>query len=101
MKVIIAGSRSITDEKKVFKLLDDAQRYYVRKFTTVVSGGARGVDKIGEKWAELNNIEVQRFPADWDKYGKRAGIIRNNDMAKEADGLICVWDGKSRGSKHM
>lgn len=67
----------------------------------MVSGGASGVDLYGEKWARKNDIPIKRFPADWAKYGKRAGLIRNVEMANYADGLIAIWDGQSRGTKHM
>jgi len=100
MKVIIAGSRSITDKESTFELLDKAKEYF-GSISVVISGCANGVDKIGEEWAELNNIEVQRFPADWDKYGKKAGFIRNSEMAKAADGLIAIYDGISKGTKNM
>lgn len=97
MKVIIAGSRTITDRelviREVWKLPFE--------ITEVVSGGARGVDAIGEWIAEIVTIPVCRFPADWDKHGKAAGPIRNKQMAEYADAAIVIWDGKSRGSKNM
>jgi hypothetical protein len=59
------------------------------------------VDTVGERWAEGRNQKLTRFPANWDKYRKAAGIIRNEEMAAYADGLIAFWDGESRGTKHM
>lgn len=67
----------------------------------VVSGGAKGCDTYGEAWAKVNNIEIRRFPADWDRYGKGAGPIRNEEMAQYAEALIAVWDGRSSGTKDM
>jgi hypothetical protein len=69
--------------------------------TEVVSGGAKGIDLNGETWATKNNIAIKRFPAQWTLYGRRAGALRNLQMAQYADGLLSIWDGKSRGSKHM
>ena len=97
MKVIIAGSRTITDAR----LVEDAIRLSGFHITEVVCGCADGVDKLGEAWAIYNQIPVARFPADWNTHGKAAGPIRNEQMAKAADALICVWDGVSRGSRNM
>ncbi len=69
--------------------------------TEIVSGAAKGVDTIGEVIGNEFNIPVVKFPAEWDKYGRSAGFIRNEQMAKYADALIAVWDGRSNGTKHM
>lgn len=63
--------------------------------------GQGGADLLGKKWAILNGVPIKNFPADWDKYGKAAGPIRNAQMAEYADYLIAFWDGKSRGTKNM
>ncbi len=97
MKVIIAGSRSITDYDFVCRVIEES----CFKITEVISGTARGVDQLGERWAKENGIPVAKFPADWDKNGKAAGYIRNTDMGSYGDGLIAVWDGKSKGTGHM
>ena len=97
MKVIIAGSRTITD----FNLLKKVITASGFNITEVVCGGARGVDSLGQKWAELNNIPVKLFPANWNAYRKSAGYIRNKQMSDYADALVCIWDGSSKGSKHM
>lgn len=97
MKTIIAGSRSITDKAAIFRLLDELPWIP----TEVVSGTAAGVDSIGEEWAAARDIPVTRFPAEWNKFGKRAGYIRNTSMSHYAKGLVLFWDGVSRGSAHM
>jgi len=97
MKVIIAGSRSITDRKPVWKAID-ASGFSI---TEVVSGNADGVDKLGELWAASENIPVKRFLPDWKRLGKKAGIVRNQEMGKYADALIAVWNGKSLGTAYM
>lgn len=66
-----------------------------------MSGAARGVDTMGENIAFIQGIPVKSFPADWDKYGKRAGYLRNREMGLYADVLLAVWDGSSRGTKMM
>lgn len=97
MRVIIAGSRGITD----FGLVEQAIRQANFVITEVVSGHAGGVDTLGERWAGLNGVTLKIFPAYWKEYGKRAGYLRNEEMAAYADAVICVWDGVSRGTKHM
>ena len=67
----------------------------------MVSGGAKGADTYGEALAALLGLPVARYLPDWGKHGKRAGPIRNREMAKNADALLCAWDGKSRGTKNM
>lgn len=97
MKVIIAGSRSFQATQEDVLLLDS----YKSKITEVVSGRAKGADAFGESWAEWNNIPVKKFPANWDLYGKSAGIIRNREMASYADGLIAFIKDNSRGTTNM
>lgn len=97
MKVIIAGSRGITDYLRV----KEAVSFSGFPVSSVVSGTANGVDKLGEVWAEENNLPCIRMPADWDKHGKSAGYRRNQDMAAIADACIVVYDGVSKGSRHM
>ena len=67
----------------------------------MVSGTTRGADILGEKYAIQNFINIKKFPANWDKFGKRAGYIRNTEMGKYAGFAIIFWDGHSKGSKHM
>lgn len=97
MKVIVAGSRTISD----LTLVAEAIRESGFEITEVVSGGAMGVDRAGERWAKNAQIPVRQFIPDWKREGKRAGFIRNRQMAEYADALVAVWDGKSRGTEHM
>jgi len=96
MKVIIAGSREVILVD--LAILDEAVPDDV---TEVVSGTARGGDQCGEQWADIRNIPVKRFPANWNEYGKSAGYRRNAEMAEYGDYLVALWDGKSRGTKNM
>lgn len=97
MKVIIAGSRQIEDYDAL-KALIDSTEWTIEE---VVSGGCRGVDMMGERWAKDQGIPVRPFVADWARLGREAGELRNRDMAHYADGLILLWDAKSPGASCM
>ena len=100
MKLIIAGSRSIADLKTIRKAVHKSN-ISIKSIQEVVSGTAKGADILGEWFAIRFKINIKRFPPDWDKHGKSAGYIRNAEMAKYADALLAVWDGSSKGTKHM
>ena len=104
MKVIVAGGRDFKDYKLLKCTLDGFQQEY-GKITEVISGTAKGVDKLGEEYANENNIPIKRFIPDWEGLGKKAGHVRNRQMgdyAKEHNGmLVAFWDKHSRGTKGM
>ena len=101
-RVVIAGGRD-------YKNFDEAKRYIdaclskIRKKNNIiiVSGGARGADTIGERYAKENGFKVEKYPADWKRYGRSAGPRRNKQMAEVSDYVICFWDEKSKGTKTM
>lgn len=99
MKVIIAGSRGFSDYDFLCEICDKE----LSKFTEVeiISGGAKGADKLGERYAKERGFPLSHFCADWDYYGKSAGYKRYALMAVYADYLIAFWDGKSKGTRHM
>lgn len=97
MRVIIAGGRDFHD----YGVLLDAIIECNFNIQTVVSGGAKGVDALGERYAEAADVPLKLYPADWERHGRAAGPIRNAMMAENADALIAIWDGKSRGTKNM
>ena len=99
MKIVIAGSRTITDMKVLIKVLSLCG-YKITEQDEIVSGGARGVDTLGEIYAKQAGIKVTIFKPDWDKYGKSAGVIRNYEMAKYCDKAIVIHNG-SKGSLNM
>lgn len=102
MKLIIAGSRNITDYDLVRSLVIRSgfwKKY--GKSIEVVCGMARGVDLLGLDFAKKNGLQWHERPADWNAHGKAAGHIRNSQMADESDALLAVWDGESPGTKHM
>lgn len=98
-RVIIAGGRDCDDYDLLCAKCD---RIFLRhKPTAIICGEARGADLLGKQYAHKHGIEVLSFPAEWDLYGKRAGYLRNEEMADHADALVAFWDGKSKGTKHM
>ena len=101
-RVVIAGCRNYNnyDEAKCYI---DFCLSNIRKENdiVIVSGGASGADAIGERYAEENGYRLEKYPADWEKYGKSAGPRRNRQMAEICDYVICFWDGKSSGTKSM
>lgn len=102
MVLLIAGSRDFQD----FSLLEEKVNPYKEDITEIVSGVANGADKLGIKYSEKYMVPLKEFPARWDLYGKKAGILRNNEMAqylsKKDDSMALIfWDGKSKGSENM
>jgi hypothetical protein len=98
-RTIIAGTRYIED----FALLCEAVRASGFTVGEVVSGGASGVDRLGERFARLHGLPVRRFLVDWSRFGRSAGPRRNQQMVDYAGAsgqLIAVWDGRSRGTQH-
>lgn len=100
MRTIIAGSREGPRAEHLTAALDAAALGGWEP-SVVLSGTARGADTLGEQWAAAHGVPIERFPADWTTHGKAAGYKRNAQMAANADALIALWDGRSRGTKHM
>lgn len=113
MRIIIAGSRDFNN----YKLLCEESIRYIkelkslgydtkREVVEIISGGARGADKLGELFAKQYKLGLKLIPANWE-LGKRAGYLRNKQMAEYASQdsdlgvLIAFWDGTSKGTKHM
>lgn len=98
-RVIVAGGRDFND----YELLKNKLNIYLSNLedVTIVSGGARGADLLGEKYAKEKGLRLAMFPADWNTYGKSAGSVRNRQMAEYSDYLVAFWDGKSRGTSNM
>jgi hypothetical protein len=97
MRTIIAGSRDGCTKQHLLEALDACGFTP----TVIISGTARGADKLGEDWGKAKGIPIERYPADWNQFGKSAGYRRNQHMASVADALIALWDGDSKGTKHM
>jgi hypothetical protein len=104
MRTIIAGSRDITDYDAVCDILNVIHDTWMERgmpITEIVSGCARGVDRMGERWAKEQDIPIKRFPAEWAIYGKRAGPVRNSEMAAYAQALIAIKHKVSVGTDDM
>lgn len=113
IKIIIAGSREFNN----FDILDKESVKIIKQFKsegyntsrsniTIVSGTARGADRLGEEFAHHYGLYLHQFPAQWNLHGRVAGYIRNKDMTRYASDselgiLIAFWDGTSKGTKHM
>jgi hypothetical protein len=95
MRIGIIGSRGFNN----YTLVKDVMSEYINNVDVIVSGGAKGADTLGEIWAKEFNKETLIFLPDWNKYGKRAGFIRNQDIVKNSDLIIAFWDGHSKGTK--
>ena len=103
-KVIVAGGRDFADyaylkEKldEVFASLGDLDSHPIE----IISGMAKGADTLGIRYAEEHKLTMVLYPANWKKYPRMAGILRNMNMLVTATHLVAFWDGKSRGTKHM
>lgn len=101
-RVIVAGGRDFNDytlmEKKLDFILSEKSKTHA---VVVVSGTAYGADKLGECYAEKKGYKVDKFPAEWDKFGRSAGPMRNKQMGEYSNTAVIFWDGTSRGSAHM
>lgn len=90
MKILIAGSRSITDF--------DLAEHITSEVELIISGGAKGIDTLAEQYADKKRISKLILRPDYARYGKGAPLVRNKKMVSLADRVIVVWDGKSRGT---
>lgn len=103
IKLVIFGSRGAS-KQNVFDGIREFFAIYKLpdyRVVEVVCGCAKGADRFGAEYALEAGIPVTHFPADWKKHGNKAGILRNCDMAAYADMGLAIWDGESRGTKHM
>lgn len=99
MKIGIVGSRSFDDRAKGFCAIAWILHKRGISMSLMVSGGAAGADRIGEEYADANGIPKLVYPADWKRYGRQAGFIRNGYIIRDSDIIIALWDMKSHGTK--
>ena len=92
MKLLIIGSRSITDF--------DLSPYITPEVDTIMSGGARGVDSLAEKYADDHRLSKYIMRPRYDLFGRAAPIRRNEQMVDMADAVLIIWDGCSKGTQH-
>lgn len=104
-RLVVAGSRSIKGPEQVEPHLDRCLSRLRQKWpetaVEIISGGAQGVDRIGEQWAAKNGLRCWRMQADWDRLGRAAGCLRNDMMAVFGTHLAAIWDEISPGTAHM
>lgn len=104
VKLIVAGSRTVTSMREVERAINKALLTWgipMEHVWEVVSGGAKGVDRLGEQWAARNGLALRVFPVKWSDFGKAAGPRRNAEMAEYGTALVAVWDGESPGTADM
>lgn len=92
MKLLIAGSRDITDF--------DLAPYISAEVTHIISGGANGVDTLAEDYADKHRISKTVLRPDYSRYKKGAPLKRNDEMVEMADEVLVIWNGRSRGTRH-
>ena len=96
IRLIIAGGRDFT---RYGSLITKMKK--IETPDLIICGMARGADMLGHRYAIDRGIPILEMPANWDRYGKRAGMIRNREMAVEGTALLACWNGRSSGTKGM
>jgi hypothetical protein len=96
MKVAIVGSRGFDN----YNYLSKSIEIYFPKIDEIISGGARGADSLGARYAREHEILFTEFLPDWNLYGKSAGFKRNQQIVDATNVLVAYWDGDSHGTKH-
>lgn len=97
MNILVAGSRNFKDKDLVIRWLS---QNLLRGEDVLINGNCKtGVDAWALTFAKNLNYEVRIFDPDWEKFGRAAGPIRNEEMVKVSDKVVCFWDGSSNGTK--
>ena len=100
VRVALVGGRDVEDFAFVLDRFEEVllkeglHKYQVE----IVSGGAKGVDSIAKRIASLYGIAFKEFPAEWDRYGKKAGPIRNSKIVENADVVVAIPSPSSKGT---
>ena len=101
MKITIGGCRDYSDYSQFKEFVDE----YIEQLNTeeiiIISGHCSGVDMMAERYAEEKGLKTEIFPADWKRYGRAAGPVRNKTMVDNCDRVIAFWDNKSRGTASL
>lgn len=95
MVVAIVGSRDFPSQQLVQRWIAE----HLPPGITIISGAARGVDTWAIQAARAQGFATKEFPAQWEKYGKRAGFMRNTELAESADWVVAFWDRRSKGTR--
>lgn len=97
MKLAVIGSRDFADYDLMERCL--LRNFRVEDIDAVISGGARGADTLAARFAGRYGLLLEVIPADWKKYSRNAGLVRNAEIVERADVLVAFWDGLSRGTR--
>ena len=98
-KIVVAGSRGFNNYETAKEfIITCLEKENLTEPISFLSGGCRGSDLLGDRYAKEYGYPVEVYPAEWNRYGRGAGPIRNERMAEEADIIICFWDGNSKGT---
>ena len=95
MKIAIVGSRNIPDEEKAYRLIKEN---IPKECTEIVSGGAKGIDTLAERYAKEMGLIFTIFQPEYKKYGRRAALLRNTQIVEYADEVYAFWDMNSNGT---
>ncbi len=96
LKIAVIGGRDFNNYERLSAVLDQI----ADKISYIISGGAKGADTLGEKYANDNSIDTLIFKPDWKRYGRGAGSVRNKTIIATCDVVYAFWDGKSKGTKN-
>lgn len=100
---MITGSREFENKDEiqsdVYRELDELHK--TESGMSLLSGGARGVDRIGEQWARERGVKLIVFKPDYKRYRRGAPFVRNKEMIEACDGVVAFWKANSRGTKHV
>jgi len=99
MRLAIVGSRTLK-QTEVRAVIDRVVRAAKTPIDTIVSGGANGVDAQAEAYAHAHGIATKIYLPDYAAHGRRAPLVRNNVILHNADAVLAIWDGKSRGTAY-
>lgn len=100
MKILVTGGRNFKDKAFVWKTLDKYKLLYLGNLQ-IVQGGAKGVDHYAWQWAHESGIPCKTYKADWDRYGKAAGYIRNKEMLLDSEAQLVLAFPGGRGTRNM
>lgn len=101
-RIVVAGCRDYENYTEAKAFIDLCIENIKAEHKLIfLSGGCRGADALGERYANENGYQLEIYPALWTQYGKAAGPMRNRQLAQDADYIICFWDGVSPGTKSM
>ncbi len=99
-RIVVAGCRDFNNYDIAKKYISHCISRIKKTYDLIfVSGGCKGADMLGERFANENGYKIERYAANWELYGRSAGPKRNREMVEISDYVICFWDGKSKGTK--